>query len=110
VGVCVDTYHVWWDPDLESGIARAGAGGRIHAYQEADWLVPIPADALLGRGHVGDGVIDVERIRGLVRAAGYRGFVEVEIFNDEVWAAPGIDTIGTVAERHRGIDARLRPR
>jgi len=99
VGVVVDTYHVWWDPQLEASIARAGAG-RIHAYQECDWVVPLPADMLLGRGHVGDGSIDFVRIRGLVRAAGYDGFTEVEIFNQEIWDAPGAETIATVVERH----------
>ena len=66
VGVVVDTYHVWWDPDLEASIARAGKGNRIHSYQECDWVVPLPADMLLGRGHVGDGHIDFARMRALV--------------------------------------------
>ena len=100
VGVVVDTYHVWWDPQLESSIARAGAGHRIHSYQECDWVVPLPADMLLGRGHVGDGSIDFARIRGLVHGAGYQGFTEVEIFNQEVWDAPGDETIATVVARH----------
>jgi sugar phosphate isomerase/epimerase len=100
VGVVVDTYHVWWDPQLEASIARAGAGNRIHSYQECDWVVPLPADMLLGRGHVGDGSIDFARIRGLVREAGYDGFTEVEIFNQEIWDAPGDETIATVVARH----------
>jgi sugar phosphate isomerase/epimerase len=100
VGVVIDTYHVWWDPYLEAEIARAGAGGRIHAYQECDWILPLPVDVLLGRGHVGDGVIDIARIRGLVRDSGYTGFTEVEIFNQEIWDAPGAETVATVVERH----------
>ena len=70
VGVVVDTYHVWWDPQLEASIARAGRGNRILSYQECDWVVPLPADMLLGRGHVGDGHIDFARMRRLVTAAG----------------------------------------
>jgi sugar phosphate isomerase/epimerase len=105
VGVVVDTYHVWWDPDLEVSVARAGAEGRIHAYQECDWVVPLPADMLLGRGFVGDGSIDVTRIRDLVHAAGYRGFTEVEIFNQEIWDAPGDRTAATVAARHAEVRA-----
>jgi len=61
------------------------AGHRLHIYQECDWVVPLPADMLLGRGHVGDGHIDFARIRRLVRDAGYQGFTEVEIFNQEIW-------------------------
>jgi sugar phosphate isomerase/epimerase len=88
VGVCVDTYHVWWDPQVYAQIERAGRGGRIHAFQVCDFLVPIPAQALLGRGHVGDGVIEVAELARAVRAAGYDGFTEVEIFNQDVWDTP----------------------
>ena len=98
-GVVVDSYHVWWDPQLEPQIARAA--GRIHAFQVCDWLLPLPADALLGRGHVGDGCIDLPGIAGLVAATGYDGFTEVEIFNREVWDAPGDETLRTVIARHR---------
>ena len=98
-GVVVDSYHVWWDPQLEPQIARAA--GRIHAFQVCDWLLPLPADALLGRGHVGDGCIDLPGIAGLVAATGYDGFTEVEIFNQEIWDTPGEQTVRTLAERHR---------
>jgi sugar phosphate isomerase/epimerase len=97
VGVVVDTYHVWWDPQLAAQVARAGA--RIASYQVCDWLVPLPADMLLGRGHVGDGYIDLAAVTEAVTAAGYHGFVEVEIFNQEVWDAPGARTLGTVIQR-----------
>ncbi|MFE2349495.1 sugar phosphate isomerase/epimerase family protein [Kitasatospora cineracea] len=101
VGVVVDSYHVWWDPELERQVARAGAGGRIASYQVCDWTLPLPADALLGRGHVGDGHIDFRALTGLVTAAGYTGWIEVEIFNEQVWDTPGADTLRTVVERHR---------
>ncbi|WP_194896510.1 sugar phosphate isomerase/epimerase family protein [Catenulispora pinisilvae] len=103
VGVVVDTYHVWWDPELEASIARAGKGGRIHSYQECDWVVPLPADMLLGRGHVGDGHIDFARMRRLVTAAGWTGAAEVEIFNQEIWDADGDQTIATVRARHEAV-------
>jgi sugar phosphate isomerase/epimerase len=105
VGVVVDTYHVWWDPELEASIARAGKGNRIHCYQECDWVVPLPADMLLGRGHVGDGHIDFARMRALVTAAGWTGPAEVEIFNREVWDADGDRTIATVRSRHEAVGA-----
>jgi sugar phosphate isomerase/epimerase len=96
VGVVVDTYHVWWDPDLDAQIARAG--DRIASFQVCDWVVPLPEDMLLGRGHVGDGHIDFRRIAAPVEAAGYRGWVEVEIFNEKVWATPGDETLRTMKE------------
>lgn len=107
VGVCVDTYHVWWDPDVFAQIARAGRDGRIHAFQVCDFLVPIPADALLGRGHVGDGVVDIAAFARAVRDAGYTGYTEVEIFNREVWDAPGEQTLRTVIDRHVKLSAEL---
>jgi sugar phosphate isomerase/epimerase len=97
VGVVVDTYHVWWDAALLPDIARAG--DRIVSYQVCDWVLPLPADVLLGRGHVGDGVIDFPPISEAVHAAGYAGYVEVEIFNTGVWNTAPDDTAGTVRER-----------
>jgi sugar phosphate isomerase/epimerase len=101
VGVVVDTYHVWWDPALFEQIARAGQAGRISVYQVCDWVVPLPADMLLGRGHLGDGNIDFAPITTAVRAAGYAGHAEVEIFNQKVWDADPVATVATVADRHR---------
>jgi sugar phosphate isomerase/epimerase len=106
VGVCVDTYHIWWDPQVFAQIERAA--GRIHIFQVCDFLVPIPADALLGRGHVGDGVIDIASFVRAVRATGYAGFTEVEIFNQEVWDTPGDQTLRTVIDRHGQLQDGLR--
>jgi sugar phosphate isomerase/epimerase len=97
VGVVVDTYHVWWDARLADEIARAA--GRIVSYQVCDWVLPLPVDVLLGRGHLGDGVIEFGPISAAVTAAGYRGYVEVEIFNAGVWAAPPDQTAATVRDR-----------
>jgi sugar phosphate isomerase/epimerase len=82
IGIAVDVYHVWWDPDLDRGIAAAAR--RIDAFHVCDWLVPT-SDMLLDRGMMGDGAIDIRRIRGAVEAAGYDGFVEVEIFSAADW-------------------------
>ena len=97
VGVVVDTYHVWWDASLRHDIARAGE--RIVSYQVCDWILPLPADTLLGRGHVGDGYIDFPPITAAVADAGYAGHIEVEIFNEAVWTAPPDETAATVRER-----------
>jgi sugar phosphate isomerase/epimerase len=103
VGVVVDTFHVWWDPDLAAGIADAGAQDRISCFQVCDWLVPMMADPLVSRGMMGDGVIDFDAIATLVRAAGYRGDVEVEIFNQQVWATDGFAVLETMKQRYRDL-------
>ncbi|MCP5367866.1 MAG: sugar phosphate isomerase/epimerase [Hyphomicrobiales bacterium] len=103
VGVAVDVYHVWWDPDLESQIARAGRGGRLLAYHVCDWLVPT-TDLLLDRGMMGDGVIDLKAIRAWVEAGGYGGHCEVEIFSAANWWKRDPDEVlATCVERHRTV-------
>jgi sugar phosphate isomerase/epimerase len=82
IGVAIDCYHVWWDPNLKRDIARAGK--RIVAYHVCDWLLPT-TDVLNDRGMMGDGVIDLKSIRVDVEAAGYHGAVEVEIFSVQNW-------------------------
>jgi sugar phosphate isomerase/epimerase len=99
VGVVIDAYHVWWDPDLEKQIARAGSAKRILAYHVCDWLVPT-RDLLLDRGMMGDGVIDLPHLGSLVDQAGYRGYVEVEIFSaKDWWTRPGDYVLRTCIER-----------
>ncbi|MET9207639.1 sugar phosphate isomerase/epimerase family protein [Streptomyces bacillaris] len=100
VGVVVDTYHLWWDDRAPAEIARAGAGGRIHAFQLADWITPLPAGVLLGRGQLGDGSVDFRSFRTAVEAAGYDGPIEVEIFNEALWARDGAEVLAEVAARY----------
>jgi sugar phosphate isomerase/epimerase len=103
LGVAVDVYHVFWDPHLESEIERAGTAGRILAFHVCDWLVPT-RDMLLDRGIMGDGVIDIPRIRGLVEATGYDGPIEVEIFSrDDWWKRDPDEVLRVVAERYRTV-------
>ncbi|QEV18186.1 sugar phosphate isomerase/epimerase family protein [Streptomyces alboniger] len=101
VGVVVDTYHVWWDDQAPAQIARAGRGGRLHAFQLADWITPLPAGVLLGRGQLGDGSIDFKALRAMVEAAGYDGPIEVEIFNEALWAREGAQVLRETARRFR---------
>ena len=101
VGLVVDVYHTWWDPSLEREIARAGK--RILAFHLSDWLVPT-TDLLLDRGMMGDGVIDLRRIRGWVEAAGFDGLCEVEIFSERNWwRRPMDEVIRTCVERYRTV-------
>jgi sugar phosphate isomerase/epimerase len=99
IGVAVDVYHVWWDPQLETQIARAGRD-RIHAFHICDWLIPT-RDLLNDRGMMGDGVIDIRRIRGWMERAGYSGLHEVEIFSELDWWQRDPDEVLSVCkERH----------
>ncbi|MFB7916707.1 sugar phosphate isomerase/epimerase family protein [Streptomyces sp. NPDC056061] len=100
VGVVVDTYHIWWDDQAPAQIARAGATGRIHSFQLADWITPLPAGVLLGRGQLGDGSVDFRAFRSLVEATGFDGPIEVEIFNEALWARDGAETLAEVASRY----------
>ena len=96
VGVVVDVYHVWWDPERTAEIARLG--DRVVGYHVNDWLVPAQS-ILMNRGMMGDGVIELRRIRGEVECAGYHGLIEVEIFNERIWAMPLDELIGLTRER-----------
>jgi sugar phosphate isomerase/epimerase len=100
LGVAIDTYHVWWDPDLAREIARAGS--RIISHHICDWLVPT-RHLLTDRGMMGDGVIDFPAIRRMIEAAGYRGIQEVEIFSEDWWARPGDEVLAVVMERFRTV-------
>jgi sugar phosphate isomerase/epimerase len=98
VGVVVDTFHLWWEPGIDDQVQRAG--DRIASYQICDWITPLPADTLLARGMMGDGHIDFRSFTQSVARAGYRGDIEVEIFNADLWAAPPSDVVNTMAERY----------
>lgn len=102
LGVAVDVYHVWWDPKLAAQIARAGRE-RLLAFHVCDWRVPT-RDLLNDRAMMGDGVIDIPRIRGWVEAAGFSGFSEVEIFSSEDWwKREGGEVLDTCIQRHRSV-------
>ncbi|MGF2949987.1 sugar phosphate isomerase/epimerase family protein [Microbacterium alcoholitolerans] len=85
VGAAVDTFHIWWDPQVYEQIARAGREGRIATYQVCDWKTPLPADVLLSRHYMGDGVIDFASLTRAVVETGYDRDIEVEIFNQQIW-------------------------
>lgn len=99
LGIALDVYHVWWDPDLAAEITRAGKK-RILAFHVCDWLVPTN-DLLLDRGMPGDGVIDIRGIRELVEGVGYDGHCEVEILSTRWWAEDPDVIMQTLIERHQ---------
>ena len=92
----VDAYHVFWDPRLEAELA--GAHGLIAGHHVSDWLVPT-TDVLAGRGLMGDGIIDLPRLRGLIEAAGYDGPIEVEVINPALASIPGDELLADIKAR-----------
>lgn len=96
VGIVIDVYHVWWDPELYRQIEMARR--RIFGLHICDWLDPLP-DFVNGRGMMGDGVCEIRRLRQAVEAAGYSGPIEVEIFNERIWAMPADNVIEQIKER-----------
>lgn len=99
LGVALDVYHVWWDPKLQAQIERAGKQ-RLLAFHVCDWLTPT-TDLLNDRGLMGDGVIDIPRIRHWVEAQGFAGYSEVEIFSNTWWKRAHEDVLDACVERHR---------
>ncbi|MEO7402167.1 MAG: sugar phosphate isomerase/epimerase family protein [Burkholderiales bacterium] len=101
LGVAVDAYHVWWDPECEKQIERAGEK-RLLGFHLCDWLVPT-TDMLLDRGMMGDGVIDLPKLRGWVERVGFHGFHEVEILSKKWWQRPGDEVLAIAQERHQTV-------
>ncbi|TVR67050.1 MAG: sugar phosphate isomerase/epimerase [Spirochaetaceae bacterium] len=86
VGVAVDVYHIWWDPEAFAEIERCGASGRLLAFHVCDWRSPTE-HFLLDRGLPGEGCIEVPRFRKAVEKAGFQGFIEVEVFSTRHWSS-----------------------
>jgi sugar phosphate isomerase/epimerase len=101
LGVALDVYHVWWDFELFEQIRRCGRE-RMLAFHVCDWLVPT-TDLLNDRGMMGDGVIDIRRVRAAVEALGYNGYVEVEIFSNRWWSRPLDEVLTTCIERMKTV-------
>ena len=98
VGIVVDVFHVWWDPSLYTQLRRAS--GRILGFHVSDWAVPLPG-ILTGRSMMGDGVIELRRIRTAVDETGYDGPIEVEIMNEKIWNQPIDVTFEQTIQRYR---------
>ena len=97
VGVIADVYHIWWDPNLYAEIDRCAS--RLLGFHVNDWLVPA-TNVLMNRGMMGDGVIELRRIRDAVDRSGYEGPIEVEIFNEDVWATPIDELLPRLKQRY----------
>lgn len=101
LGVALDVYHIWWDPELMAQIARAGKD-RLLAFHVCDWLVPTK-DILNDRGMMGDGVIDIKSVRAAVEAQDFGGYSEIEIFSNDWWGKPMEEVLRTCIARHKTV-------
>ena len=101
LGVALDVYHIWWDPELLPQIARTGKD-RMLAFHVCDWLVPT-TDILNDRGMMGDGVVDIKSVRAAVEAQGFAGYSEIEIFSHDWWEKPIDEVLATCIERHKSV-------
>jgi sugar phosphate isomerase/epimerase len=101
LGVALDVYHIWWDPELRPQIERA-AKDRLLAFHVCDWLVPT-RDILNDRGMMGDGVIDIPSVRSVVEAQGFAGYSEIELFSHDWWDKPMDEVLRTCIARHRSV-------
>ena len=97
VGVIIDAFHVWWDPEVYAQIERAG--GHTFGFHVCDWITPLP-DPLKGRGMMGDGHIELRRLREAVEASGYTGPIECEIFSEAIWNTPGDEVVALMKKRY----------
>ncbi|MEM9826815.1 MAG: sugar phosphate isomerase/epimerase family protein [Planctomycetota bacterium] len=100
VGVAVDVYHVWWDPELDVEIARLGQQDRLFAFHVCDWRVPT-RDLLTDRALMGDGCIDIAAIRHAMTTAGFDGWIEVEIFSEDHWSGDQGEFLDSILDRFR---------
>jgi sugar phosphate isomerase/epimerase len=101
LGVALDVYHIWWDPEVLAQIERAGKD-RLLAFHVCDWLVPT-TDILNDRGMMGDGVIDIRSLRRAVEAQGFAGYSEIELFSNAWWQRPMDEVLQTCIARHRSV-------
>jgi len=101
VGVAVDVYHLWWDPNLETEIKRCGKNGNLMAFHICDWNVPTK-DFLLDRGLMGEGCIPIKKIRGWVEETGFNGFNEVEIFSTSYWKEDQGEFLKKIIKAYKG--------
>ena len=104
VGIACDVYHTWWDPDLESQITRAAENGNFTAYHICDWRTPTN-DFLNDRGLMGEGCIDLKKIARWVRATGFTGHHEVEIFSAMHWAEDQDDYLKRILTAYQNVNS-----
>ena len=104
VGIALDVYHVWWDPELKAQIDLAGQTGRLHAFHICDWRTPT-IDLLNDRGLMGEGCINIPEISDWVDASGFTGHREVEIFSNRLWSGDQREFLDKIAASYAQLYA-----
>jgi sugar phosphate isomerase/epimerase len=99
LGIAVDVFHLWWDPDLEEEIRRCGEMGRLFAFHVCDWKVHM-TDMLNDRGLMGEGCIDLKKIRLWMEQSGFDGYHEVEIFSELYWSMDQEEYLDRIKEAY----------
>ena len=99
VGIAIDVYHLWWDPDLEEQTKRTAEADRLFAFHVCDWMTPTK-DLLNDRGLMGEGCVDVPGIRSLVEKNGFTGMIEVEVFSNRWWKKPTLEFLEAIKESY----------
>ena len=105
VGVVADSYHIWWDPEVDAQLDRLAGADRLLSYQVSDWVLPLTEDVLTSRGVMGDGFIDFASLTSHITRLGYRGEVEVEIFSRTLWAMDPHEALALIVERFDSLVA-----
>ena len=85
VGIAVDTFHVWWETNLQQEIQTCADNGHLFAFHICEFK-PDFDHPLLDRGLPGEGVNATPRILNMIRNTGFTGLTEVEIFSRKYWA------------------------
>jgi len=85
VGIAIDTFHVWWEIDLETEIKTCADNGHLFAFHICEFK-PDFDHPLLDRGLPGEGVNATPRILEMIRKTHFTGLTEIEIFSRKYWA------------------------
>lgn len=83
MGLLLDLYNTWWDPQIKDGIKRAAAGGHIKGVHIADWRNP--TRSFTDRAVPGQGIAPLAELVAAVEDTGWKGYYDVEIFSEELW-------------------------
>lgn len=103
VGLAMDSFHLWWEPDLAQ--TWASVADRVLGVQVGDWATPVTVGeaGIVQRGVPGDGHVDLAGFVALARRLGWDGPVEVELFNDHLASRDLDDALDLLVERCSGI-------
>jgi sugar phosphate isomerase/epimerase len=99
IGLFFDTDHLYESPNLFHDIERAG--DRIVGVHINDMpAVPGPG---IDRCILGQGIIPLREILSAIEATGYKGFYDVEIMSEKIWAMDSMQVLEACKTSFRHI-------